>query len=794
VAAYYAEIGWIGEKAERVFKSYDPARRRSNNGHAPVDVWETIRKVSRGRGLSLAELNRRAGDRPDSLHTNRSVPSRRLGKYAEILDDDRLLLAASRDIYWDQIDAIEDIGSHQVYDLTVPDGANFVANDVCVHNTAFALGLAYGAAVQHGRTVGVFSLEMAAEQLVQRLLSTETGVDSHRLRLGQIDDHEWDRVSRAFGRLAEAQIYIDDSAGLNVMEVRTKARRLQAEHGLDMLVIDYLQLMHARRSENRVQEISEISRGLKGLARELNIPVIALSQLSRAVETRSDHHPMLSDLRESGCLDGDTPVYLPDEGTWVPIRALVGRADVRVLALNEDTWKLEPQRILSAFATGHKPVFKLRTRLGRVIRATANHKFLTVQGWKRLDELDVSCHIALPRQLPGSGTPSMSKDELALLGHLIGDGCTLSRQPIHYTTADEDLAILVSDLGSKVFGDKIRPRVAREREWYQVYLAANGPLGHGTRNAVAAWLDGMGIFNLRSWEKRIPVAVFAQPRDEIACFLRHLWSTDGSLWLPRSTKAAPRIYYATSSPELASGVQSLLLRIGILASVSRHGQGSKGRDQYHVDVNGLPDQQRFLEIVGGVGQRKLRAAESISERNASKITNTNRDILPRDVWQIYALPAKRAIGMTERRFQAALGNHYCGSGLYRQNVSRERAARIAQIVACEKLARLARSDVYWDQVVSIEPDGEADVFDLTIEGLHNFVAGDVIVHNSIEQDADIVIFLYRDEIYDPNTERKGIAEVIVAKHRNGPVGTVNLRFFEKTARFADLELYRESSS
>jgi replicative DNA helicase len=236
------------------------------------------------------------------------------------------------------------------------------------------------------------------------------------------------------------------------------------------------------------------------------------------------------------------------------------------------------------------------------------------------------------------------------------------------------------------------------------------------------------------------------------------------------------------------------LRIGILASVSRHGQGSKGRDQYHVDVNGLPDQQRFLEIVGGVGQRKLRAAESISERNASKITNTNRDILPRDVWQIYALPAKRAIGMTERRFQAALGNHYCGSGLYRQNVSRERAARIAQIVACEKLARLARSDVYWDQVVSIEPDGEADVFDLTIEGLHNFVAGDVIVHNSIEQDADIVIFLYRDEIYDPNTERKGIAEVIVAKHRNGPVGTVNLRFFEKTARFADLELYRESSS
>ncbi len=207
-----------------------------------------------------------------------------------------------------------------------------VAARPSVGKTAFALGLAYGAAVQHGRTVGVFSLEMSAEQLVQRLLSTETGVDSHRLRLGQIDDHEWDRVSRAFGRLAEAKIYIDDSAGLNVMEVRTKARRLQAEHGLDMLVIDYLQLMHARRSENRVQEISEISRGLKGLARELNIPVIALSQLSRAVETRSDHHPMLSDLRESGSIeqDADIVMFLYRDEVYDPNSERKGIAEIIV--------------------------------------------------------------------------------------------------------------------------------------------------------------------------------------------------------------------------------------------------------------------------------------------------------------------------------------------------------------------------------------------------------------------------------------------------------------------------------
>ncbi|HET8523883.1 MAG TPA: replicative DNA helicase, partial [Thermomicrobiales bacterium] len=185
-----------------------------------------------------------------------------------------------------------------------------VAARPSVGKTAFALGMAYGAAVQHGKTVGVFSLEMSAEQLVQRLLATETGVDSHRLRLGQIDDHEWDRISRAFGRLAEAKIYIDDSSGLNVMEVRSKARRLQAEQGVDLIIIDYLQLMHSRRSENRVQEISEISRGLKGLARELNVPVVALSQLSRAVESRSDHRPMLSDLRESGSIEQDADIVM----------------------------------------------------------------------------------------------------------------------------------------------------------------------------------------------------------------------------------------------------------------------------------------------------------------------------------------------------------------------------------------------------------------------------------------------------------------------------------------------------
>lgn len=176
--------------------------------------------------------------------------------------------------------------------------------------TGLALGIAYGAALQNRKKVGVFSLEMSAEQLVSRLLSVETGIDSHDLRLRRFPSSKLPNLSNAFGRLSEAPIYIDDGSAASVMDVRSKARRLQAEQGLDLLIVDYLQLMQGSRQDSRVNEISEISRGLKGLARELNIPVIALSQLSRAVEQRADHRPMLSDLRESGAIEQDADIVM----------------------------------------------------------------------------------------------------------------------------------------------------------------------------------------------------------------------------------------------------------------------------------------------------------------------------------------------------------------------------------------------------------------------------------------------------------------------------------------------------
>jgi replicative DNA helicase len=176
--------------------------------------------------------------------------------------------------------------------------------------SSFALGLAHTAAVHHGKTVGIFSLEMQAEQVVQRILSIETNVDIHKLRVGNISDREWSSLSRALGRVGVSPIFIDDSPTVGVMDIKSKARRLQAEHGLDLVIVDYLQLIQGQRSENRVQQIAEISRGMKALARELNVPVIALSQLSRAIENRTGHRPMLSDLRESGSIEQDADIVL----------------------------------------------------------------------------------------------------------------------------------------------------------------------------------------------------------------------------------------------------------------------------------------------------------------------------------------------------------------------------------------------------------------------------------------------------------------------------------------------------
>ncbi len=227
-------------------------------------------------------------------------------------------------------------GFYDFDDLTAglqPSDLVVIAGRPSMGKTSLALGMAQHAAVHHKKVVGVFSLEMSKAQLVLRMLSSEAHVDSHALRTGRLQKEDWWRLAEAAGRLEQAPIFIDDSGAVTVQQMRGKARRLKREHGLDLLIVDYLQLMQGRSdSESRQQEISDISRSLKGLAKELNVPVIALSQLSRKVEERKPPIPMLADLRESGAIeqDADLVVFIYREDQYDPNTEKKGIAEILV--------------------------------------------------------------------------------------------------------------------------------------------------------------------------------------------------------------------------------------------------------------------------------------------------------------------------------------------------------------------------------------------------------------------------------------------------------------------------------
>lgn len=227
-------------------------------------------------------------------------------------------------------------GFGELDDLTAglqPSDLIVIAGRPSMGKTSLALGIAQHAAIHAGSVVGIFSLEMSQAQLVLRMLSSEARVDSHALRTGKLQKEDWWRLAEAAGKLEQAPIYIDDSGAVTVQQMRGKARRLKAEKGLDLLVVDYLQLMQGRNdAESRQQEISDISRSLKALAKELNVPVVALSQLSRAVESRKPPIPMLADLRESGAIeqDADVVIFIYRDEVYDPETEKRGIADILV--------------------------------------------------------------------------------------------------------------------------------------------------------------------------------------------------------------------------------------------------------------------------------------------------------------------------------------------------------------------------------------------------------------------------------------------------------------------------------
>ena len=517
--------------------------------------------------------------------------------------------------------------------------------------TAMALGMAAHAAMEARTPVLFFSLEMSHSEVTQRLLCSEARVDSTRIRNGKLLESDWPKISHAIGRLGEAPLYIDDNPNLTVMEIRAKARRLRSRLGnLGLIVVDYLQLMSGRHSaENRQVEVSEISRGLKILARELAVPVVALSQLSRNLEMRADKRPVLADLRESGCMPATTRILRADNGEEITLGDLVLTQEQPLVWSLDDRWRLVPRRLVKAFSSGIKPVFRLRLASGLEVDSTANHRFRTVDGWTRLDELTPGDHVAVPRRIPAPTTVSeWQDDELILPAHLLGDG-SIGPDGVKYATTDPVNKEAVEGAAERLFGIRAQAQ---------------------TRG-----LDALPI------------------------------------------------------PE----------RVEILATRTP-------------DPNG--------DLVAWQGSSAVKAA----------------------------LIASR---VTQRRLAERLGGGYCGSHLLGnthrpRRFSRAGLANIVALTDSTQLAELAGSDVLWDRVVAVTALGDMPTFDATVEGTHNFIAEGVVAHNSLEQDADVVMFLYRDEVYNSESPDRGTAEVIISKHRNGPTGITHLAFLDHYTRFANM--------
>ena len=676
---------------------------------------------------------------------------------------------------------VEADGVGDYYGFTLDRDGLFLLEDMTVtHNTAFALTIGQNVGLREGKTVAIFNLEMSAVQLVTRMLCSEARVDMSRVRNGHLSERDFQRLADTAGRMSEARIFIDDAADLTVMELRSRARRLMTEHDLGLIIIDYLQLMSGGGRfgmENRQQEISSISRGLKMLARELDIPVLVLSQLSRAVESRPNKRPMLSDLRE--CVTGDTLVVLAD-GRRAPIRELVGTTpDVVAMAPDGKLIRATSDKV---WRVGEREIFEVRLASGRSIRATAKHRLFGYDGWKRIGELEVGQRVAISRRLPQPDeAQEWPEDRLLLLGHLIGDGSYLSGQPMRYCTSSEVNSEAVAAAARREFGAKVK-RYAGRGSWHQLLISGNGSRWHPA--GVNAWLRGLGVFNQRSHEKRVPRSVFLLGDAGIATLLRHLWAADGSIHV-RTGKGSHRVYYSTTSNGLASDVAALLLRLGIVARIKRTAQGTH-RMSHHVDVCGARDQRRFLDVVGGFGPR-AEQAEALQDVLANVDPAENVDTVPVGVFS-HVKAAMAAKGISHRKMAELRGTSYGGSAHFRFAPSRRVLRGYATLLESKELAAVAESDLFWDRITSITPAGVEDVYDVTVPGPASWLADGIVSHNSgaIEQDADLVMFIYRDEYYDRQSEKQGIAEIIIGKQRNGPVGTIELQFHNAHVRFNDL--------
>jgi replicative DNA helicase len=588
------------------------------------------------------------------------------------------------------------------------------------HNSTLGLDIVRSASIRHNLASVIFSLEMSKTEITMRLLSAEAGIQLQHMRKGTMREEDWTRLASTMGRVSEAPLFIDDSPNMSLMEIRAKCRRLKQRDNLKLVVIDYLQLMSSgKKVESRQQEVSEFSRALKLLAKELEVPVVAISQLNRGPEQRTDKKPQMSDLRESGCLTADARVLRADTGAEMSMGELLarGETDVPVWSLDESL-RYVRRHLTHVFSTGTRPIFRLTLSSGKQVRATENHPFLTYAGWRSLVDLRVGDKLAVPRHVP-------APDRFE-----------------HPLTDDE------VRLGATLISSRTTARASGRRQVL------------GCR---------LGFDVMPSESRRLPPDIACFSKRQIAVFLQSLWALDGRTTV-QADASGGRIVLNAKSRQLLDDIVMLLLRFGISAGVSQRRQG------WELHITGVDDQRRFLQEVAVHGSLSeeahhlLAIVRSRRERASAGVRGAGGDEADGDEagWPLSGVDI--AADITDELVEDDAFD----------------LERAAELLASLDLDLEASNDVLWDEVVAIEPDGVDKVFDATVLGGHNFIANGIAVHNSIEQDADMVILLHREEAYERESPRAGEADLIVAKHRNGPTDTIVLAFQGHYSRFTNM--------
>ena len=685
-----------------------------------------------------------------------------------------------------QIDAVRRVRTVPVRCVQVDNGAHlYLAGRgmVPTHNSTLGLDFMRSCSIKHQLASVIFSLEMSKSEIVMRLLSAEAKIKLSDMRSGRMSDDDWTRLARRMSEISEAPLYIDDSPNLTMMEIRAKARRLSQKAGLRLIVVDYMQLMTSgKKYESRQQEVSDFSRSLKLMAKELDVPVVAISQLNRGPEQRTDKKPMISDLRESGCLTANTRILRADNGAEVTFGELMRTGERPLVWSLDERKRMVARPITNVFPSGHKEVFKMRLASGREVEATANHPFMTFDGWTPLGELKVGDRLGVPRRVPEPvHTERMDDSEIILLAHMIGDGSCVKRQPIRYASIDEQNLAAVTTAAQYFGVTAVRDDYAAARVT-TLRLPAPYRLTHGKRNPIAAWLDGLGLFGKRSYEKFVPQEVFALPNDQIALLLRHLWATDGSVRWDAKVRQG-RVYYASTSRRLVDDIMQLLLRFGINCRIYRARKAGY-RESWQLHIFGAENQRKFLQRVDVKGEKFFAAREALAQ--LERVTaRANSDTVPVEVWnEIKHHMSERE--WTDQDFALATNTRFDGERMWAHAPGRKRLHRIARVFDDCNLHDLTTNDVFWDKIVEITSIGEHDVYDGTVSGTHNFVANLVSLHNSLEQDADMVILLHRPDAFERDDPRGGEADLILGKHRNGPTKTITVAHQLHLSRFTNM--------